>query len=152
MDDQDYESLDLDQRKIIEAKLRRRDRENLRRQGKLPAAFMDDEEEEDMRLLDGERALERRHRRKHDFDADDENALLDDIIPDLPDDELLKAKGTLGEWVANAGPRNLVKKKFRYFLTMFQDEDQEAIYGRKISTLGEGKIIITVIAILFLFK
>ena len=41
MDDQEYGDMSMDARLIAEEKMRRRDREKARREGRLPAAFMD---------------------------------------------------------------------------------------------------------------
>jgi DNA replication licensing factor MCM2 len=41
-DDEDYDSIDMETRQLVEAKLRRRDRERARLEGRLPPAFLDD--------------------------------------------------------------------------------------------------------------
>ncbi|KAG5462769.1 MAG: mini-chromosome maintenance protein 2-domain-containing protein, partial [Olpidium bornovanus] len=42
IDDEEYEAMDVADRMAVEAKLRRRDKETARREGRLPAAFLDD--------------------------------------------------------------------------------------------------------------
>jgi DNA replication licensing factor MCM2 len=42
IDDEDYGNMSAEARLIAEERMRRRDREQARREGRLPAAFMDD--------------------------------------------------------------------------------------------------------------
>lgn len=45
VEQEEYEAMDMETRQLVEAKLRRRDREQARREGRLPAAYMDDGED-----------------------------------------------------------------------------------------------------------
>lgn len=131
----DYDGIDESTRQLVEAKLRRRDREAARREGRLPAAFMDDEDDD----LLNQRGFQVRRRRK--ADDDDLDGMIDDLdgVPELPDDELLNVKGRLSDWIQNSGPRLLIRKTFKQFLTSFVDDNGESVYGARIKFMCESK-------------
>ncbi|KAJ1508800.1 MCM DNA helicase complex subunit [Coelomomyces lativittatus] len=127
IDDQEYQRMDPRQRATVEAELRRRDV----MEGKLPAAFLDDQEEVDFSELQP-----RRRRRKYqednnamDLDDEDEDVLLENIHD-------LKGK-SIAEWIVMDRPRNTVKKEFRNFLLSYTDEQNNSVYGERIRTLCE---------------
>ncbi|RKO92165.1 MCM2/3/5 family-domain-containing protein [Blyttiomyces helicus] len=119
--------MEAEQRRLVEAKLRRRDREEARRDGRLPAAYMDDEDDE----LDGPMPT-RRRRKPQDSDVD-----FEDEEPEIPAG-IQDVRGPLNEWVTLEGPRQSIKREFHHFLTSFVDDNGESVYGERIKTMCEA--------------
>ncbi|KAI8826242.1 MCM2/3/5 family-domain-containing protein [Fimicolochytrium jonesii] len=126
---EELDAMDLETRQLVEAKLRRRDREAARREGRLPAAYMDDDDDED---LDGPMPV--RRRRRHG---------LDDLQMDLDGEvevpaDISDVRGPLNEWVIMDGPRQTIKREFHHFLTSFVNEQGESVYGERIRNMCEA--------------
>ncbi|KAJ3265850.1 MCM DNA helicase complex subunit [Chytriomyces hyalinus] len=130
IDDNDYGDLDPTSRLIAEERMRRRDREEMRRQGVLPAAFMDDDEDDD-----GPMRIRRRHRQgqQEDLDFDDPGA---DIA--LSADAIAEVRGPIADYVAMEGPRQAIKREFHQFLTSYVNDNGESVYGNKIVEMCEA--------------
>jgi DNA replication licensing factor MCM2 len=122
IDDQIYSDIDNDTRAVVEEKLRRRDRELLRKQGLLPPAFDDDYDNEPLQI---------RHRRKRHPDLD-----LDQVT--LPVEILEEIKGPINEYVAMDGPRKALMKEFRHFISSYVNENGISIYGERIRAMCEA--------------
>ncbi|KAJ3405172.1 MCM DNA helicase complex subunit, partial [Chytridiales sp. JEL 0842] len=129
IDDQDYEALNADARLIAEEKMRRRDREQARREGRLPAAFMDDEEDEDRPV---------RARRRHRDLADDLDLEDEDVDFTLSNEAIAEVRGPIAEYVNMEGPRQAIKRQFAEFLTSFTSEHGESVYGERIKAMCEA--------------
>ncbi|KAG6150434.1 MCM DNA helicase complex subunit [Claviceps purpurea] len=132
-DDGDYDSMDMGERRMIEARLSRRDREVARRQ-RIPAAFLPgDDEEGDIDLTAQPR------RRRHHYDEDPDDVMETDIM----EEELsLEALGdvkasNLTEWVSQPAVQRTVRREFKAFLTSYTDMSGSSVYGNRIRTLGE---------------
>ncbi|KAI0389173.1 MCM-domain-containing protein [Xylariaceae sp. FL0594] len=131
-DEGDYDDMDLGERRRLEARLNRRDREVARRTA--PAAFLpDDDEDGDIDLT----AQVRHRRRMYDEDPDD---MMDQ---DIMDEELslealqdVKAS-SLTDWVSQPAVQRTIKREFKAFLTEYTDESGSSVYGNRIRTLGE---------------
>ncbi|KAK3905136.1 DNA replication licensing factor mcm2 [Staphylotrichum tortipilum] len=132
-DDGDYDTMNLGDRRTLEAQLNRRDREVARRQ-RIPAAFLPgDDDDRDVDLT----AQPRRRRHRYDEDPDD------DLDADIMDEELslealhdVKAS-SLTDWVAQPAVQRTIKREFRAFLTEYTDDSGSSVYGNRIRTLGE---------------
>ncbi|KAI6249901.1 DNA replication licensing factor mcm2 [Erysiphe necator] len=131
IDDADYDDLDLAERRKLEARLNRRDRELARAQ-RMPAAFLLDEGD------DGDVDLSvqpRRHR--HHYDEDDE--MEDDIMDEELSLETLQdvKASSLVDWVSQQAVQRSIKREFKAFLTEYVDDHGVSVYGERIRTLGE---------------
>lgn len=133
-DEGDYEDLDVATRRRLEARLNKRDRELARRR-RMPAAFLQDEDE------DGEMDLTRQpRRRRHHYDEEQED---EEMGEDIMDEELsletlqdVKAS-SLTDWVALPAVYRSIFREFKSFLTEYTDEHGTSVYGTRVRTLGE---------------
>ncbi|KAI9735771.1 MAG: MCM DNA helicase complex subunit [Claussenomyces sp. TS43310] len=133
IDDEDYDALNIADRRQLDALLNRRDRE-LERQRRMPAAFLQDEDEDgDLDLT----AQPRRRRHHHDEDLDE------DMGADIMEEELsletlqdVKAP-SLVDWVSQHAVQRTIKREFKAFLTEYTDENGSSVYGNRVKTLGE---------------
>ena len=133
-DEGDYDELDVAQRRQLEARLNRRDRE-LARQRRMPAAFLQDEDDEagDLNLMNQPR------RRRHHYDEDEDEDMQDDIMEEELSLETLQdvKASSLVEWVSQHAVQRTIKREFKAFLTEYTDEHGDSVYGSRIRTLGE---------------
>lgn len=133
-DEGDYEELDAATRRQLESRLNKRDRELARRR-RMPAAFLQDEDE------DAEVDLTRQpRRRRHHYDEDQED---EDMAEDIMEEELsletlqdVKAS-SLTDWVALPAVYRTIFREFKSFLTEYTDEHGTSVYGTRVRTLGE---------------
>lgn len=133
-DEGDYDELDAATRRQLEARLNKRDRELARRR-RMPAAFLQDEDE------DAEVDLTRQpRRRRHHYDEDQED---EDMADDIMEEELsletlqdVKAS-SLTDWVALPAVYRTIFREFKSFLTEYTDEHGTSVYGTRVRTLGE---------------
>ncbi|KAJ3095704.1 MCM DNA helicase complex subunit, partial [Phlyctochytrium planicorne] len=147
IDDEDYEALDPQARALAEARMRRRDREQARREGRLPAAYLDDGlpqsnrepityllDDEDM---DGPVRIRRRRRAGaatvDELDLDDPDADIG-----LSAEALAEIKGNYAEYVNMEGPRQAIRREFTHFLTQFVTDSGESVYGQRIMEMCEA--------------
>jgi DNA replication licensing factor MCM2 len=134
IDDVEYEAMDANDRRRLEARLNRRDRE-LARQRNLPNAYLADDDEDG--LLD---LSKQPRRRRHQYDEDQ----LDmDMDANIMDEELtlealqdVKAN-SLTDWVSQPAVQKTIAREFKAFLTEYTDEKGVSVYGNRIRTLGE---------------
>ncbi|KKK15321.1 hypothetical protein P175DRAFT_0476751 [Aspergillus ochraceoroseus IBT 24754] len=131
-DDDDQEELDISARRELEARLDRRDRE-LDRRRRMPAAFLQDDEEGDIDLTRQPR------RRRHHYDEDrDDIEMVDDGLEELTLEELVDVKSSnITDWVLQPQVLRSIYREFKAFLTEFTDPTGSSVYGNKIKTLGE---------------
>ncbi|TPX64282.1 hypothetical protein SpCBS45565_g06016 [Spizellomyces sp. 'palustris'] len=129
LENEDFENMDMETRRLVEAKLRRRDREEARRDGRLPAAYMDEDEDD----LEGPMPI--RRRRRQNIDPDLQLDLDGDM--EVPAD-IGDVRGPLNEWVVMEGPRQTIKREFHHFLTSFVNENGESVYGERIKAMCEA--------------
>ncbi|RDW71584.1 DNA helicase-2 [Coleophoma cylindrospora] len=132
-DDGDYEAIGLAERRRLEDLLERRDRE-VARSRRLPAAFLQDEDEDgDLDLLNQPR------RRRHAYDEDQNDNFEEDIMEEELSLETLQdvKASSLVEWVAQNSVQRTIKREFKAFLTEYTDEHGSSVYGNRIRTLGE---------------
>nr|POF04691.1 dna replication licensing factor mcm2 [Quercus suber] len=131
IDDDEYETLDPAARRQLEARLNRRDRDLRTR---MPAAFLQDEEEDVMDLTRQPR------RRRHRYDEDQDDM---DIDQDIMQEELSLAQlgdvkaPSLTDWVAQPAVHKTIAREFKTFLTEYTDDSGNSLYGVRIRTLGE---------------
>ncbi|KAE8150243.1 MCM2/3/5 family-domain-containing protein [Aspergillus avenaceus] len=131
-DDDDHEELDLGTRRQLEARMNRRDREFARRR-RMPAAFLQDEE-------DGNIDLSRQpRRRRHHYDEDREDVeMAEDGMEELSLEELVDVKAAnVTDWVLQPQVLRSIYREFKAFLTEYTDPAGTSVYGNKIKTLGE---------------
>ncbi len=133
IDEDDYEGMDDAARRELEAQLDKRDA-RIRSQGRMPAAFMQDEDEDD-----GADLSKQVRRRRHHYDEDEDEDMMDDIMEDeLSLDALQDVKATsLEEWIAKPAVQRGIKTAFKNFLTEYTDDAGNSVYGIAIRTLGE---------------
>lgn len=133
-DEGEYEDLDVATRRQLEARLNKRDRELARRR-RMPAAFLQDEDE------DAEMDLTRQpRRRRHHYDEEQED---EEMGEDIMDEELsletlqdVKAS-SLTDWVALPAVYRSIFREFKSFLTEYTDDNGTSVYGTRVRTLGE---------------
>lgn len=132
-DDGDYEGLDPAERRRLEARLNKRDRE-LAREKRMPAAFLQDEDDDIMDLANQPR------RRRHHYDEEEDDVLMADGImnEELTLDALRDVKATnITDWVAQPAVVRTIAREFKSFLTEYTDAHGMSVYGTRIRTLGE---------------
>ena len=132
-DEGDYDDLDVAERRQLEARLNRRDRE-LARQRRMPAAFLQDEDDEgDIDLTAQPR------RRRHHYDEEEDEDMQDDIMEEELSLETLQdvKASSLVEWVSQHAVQRTIRREFKAFLTEFTDDQGVSVYGSRIRTLGE---------------
>ena len=131
-DEGEYDELDVAARRQLEARLNRRDRE-LARQRRMPAAFLQDEDEGDLDLTAQPR------RRRHHYDEDEDEDMQDDIMDEELSLETLQdvKASSLVEWVSQPAVQRTIKREFKAFLTEYTDDHGVSIYGSRIRALGE---------------
>ena len=132
-DDGDYEALNLAERRQLDARLNKRDRE-LARQRRMPAAFLQDDEDAEMDLTRQPR------RRRHHYDEEQED---DEMGDDIMEEELsletlqdVKAS-SLNDWIVQPAVTRTIFREFKSFLTEYTDENGVSVYGTRVRTLGE---------------
>jgi DNA replication licensing factor MCM2 len=129
LDNDEYDELDAAERRRIDAQLNKRDAALRRR---MPAAFLQDEEDEEMDL-----SMQPRRRRHHyDEEPDDE---MDNVIDEeLSLEQLGDIKAVnVADWLAKPNVYKSVAIHFRNFLLEYTDEHGSSVYGARIKTLGE---------------
>ncbi|KAL3433460.1 MCM2/3/5 family-domain-containing protein [Aspergillus tetrazonus] len=132
IDDDEQEEIDIGARRELEARLDRRDRELARRR-RMPAAFLQDDEDGDIDLT----AQPRRRRHAYDEDRDDIE-MADDGLEELSLEELVDIKSSnITDWVTQPQVLRSIYREFKAFLTEFTDPTGSSVYGNKIKTLGE---------------
>ena len=110
-DDEDIEGMDLASRRQLEARLNRRDRE-LANQRRLPAAFLQEGEEDIMDLT----RQPRRRRHRYDEDQDDMDMHDDIMNEELSLESLADVKAaSLTDWVANPAVHKTIAREFKAF-------------------------------------
>ena len=131
-DEGEYDELDLATRRNLERRLNARDRE-ARRQ--MPAAFLPEDEDDDIASLTMQ---PRRRRRRYDEDQDDMD-LDDDILNEELSLEALQdiKAASLTDWVAQPAVHRTISREFKAFLTEYTDDQGTSVYGTRIRSLGE---------------
>ncbi|KAL4783198.1 MCM2/3/5 family-domain-containing protein [Aspergillus varians] len=131
-DGDDQEEIDIGTRRELESRLDRRDRELARRR-RMPAAFLQDDEDGDIDLTQQPR------RRRHAYDEDrDDIEMVDDGLEELSLEELVDIKSAnITDWVTQPQVLRSIYREFKAFLTEFTDPTGSSVYGNKIKTLGE---------------
>ncbi|KAL9610629.1 MAG: hypothetical protein Q9167_004671 [Letrouitia subvulpina] len=132
-DEGDYDELDPAARRQLEARLNKRDRELARRR-RMPAAFLDEEDEAELDLT----RQPRRRRRNYDEEREDEE-MADDIMEEELSLETLQdvKASSLTEWVSQPSVYRTIFREFKSFLTEYTDENGTSVYGTRVRTLGE---------------
>lgn len=133
-DEGEYEELGVAERRQLEARLNKRDRELAARR-RMPAAFMPDEDE-DL----GVDLTRQPRRRRHHYDEDQDDMDMDDNImeEELTLEALQDIKApSITEWVTEPPVTRTISREFKSFLTEYIDEKGTSVYGTRIRTLGE---------------
>lgn len=131
-DDQDQASIDLGERRQLEARMNKRDREMDRRR-RMPAAFLQDDNDDEADLT----RQPRRRRNRYDEDREDVE-MGDDAMEELSNAELADPKAAnLTDWVLQPQVLRSIYREFKAFLTEYTDDAGSSVYGNKIRTLGE---------------
>ncbi|KAF9966257.1 MCM DNA helicase complex subunit [Mortierella alpina] len=130
IDDEDFERMDPAERAKVEAVLARRDAERARAAGRIPEAFLDDDND----------TINVVHRRRRVHEQD----LMDDDLEDMSNvilspEQLSDHKGmSISEWVTKELTRRTIMSEFRRFLLEYVDANGESVYGPLIRSLGEA--------------
>ncbi|KAL9584913.1 MAG: hypothetical protein Q9203_004467 [Teloschistes exilis] len=133
-DEGDYDELDAATRRQLEARLNKRDRE-LARQRRMPAAFLQDEDEDA-----GLDLTRQPRRRRHHYDEDQEDEeMADDIMEEELSLETLQdvKASSLTDWVSLPAVYRTIFREFKSFLTEYTDDNGTSVYGTRVRTLGE---------------
>lgn len=132
-DEGDFDEMDIAERRQLEARLNRRDRQ-LARERARPGAFLPEDEDDDMVDL-----TKQPRRRRHAYDETQDDFDMDNIM----DEELsLEALGdikapSITDWVALPNVHRTIAREFKSFLTEYTDDNGISVYGNRIRTLGE---------------
>ncbi|KAF3932255.1 hypothetical protein ABW19_dt0202174 [Dactylella cylindrospora] len=132
IDDAEYAALNPGDRRLIDERMTRRDRNIARARG-MPAAFLNDDDDDD-NLLDQPR------RRRHIYNSYDEPLDNEDIgDQELTLEALADVKSSsLPEWIALPAVQRSIAREFNSFLLEFVDPvTNVSVYGARIRTLGE---------------
>lgn len=133
IDDEQYDDINIADRRRLEAQLNRRDRDVARRG--LPRIFLDDgmDEEGDIDLTAQPR------RRRHRYDEDPDEDMDGDIMEEELSLEALRdvKSSNITDWVSQTNVQRSVKREFKSFLTEYTDDNGLSVYGNRIRTLGE---------------
>ncbi|CCG83554.1 DNA replication licensing factor mcm2 [Taphrina deformans PYCC 5710] len=129
-DEQEFGEMTAAERRAVDARLARRDREIARAQGRQPAAFLQGDSDDEMDL-----GTTRRRRHQYDEDIDDAGDAIDDemsgeAIADMKAD-------TISDWIAVDQVRRAIAREFKKFLLEYTDMSGTSVYGNRIRTLGE---------------
>ncbi|KXS20072.1 MCM-domain-containing protein [Gonapodya prolifera JEL478] len=129
LDEANYESMTLEQRREVERRMARRDREETRRRGGLGKWDEEDQEDE---------FYQRRLRRRHGAPAAEGEMELDAEEPVVTIEEITDLKGSnLFDYISQEGIRQYFMMEFQRFLTQFLSDKDEPIYAEKIKTMCE---------------
>ena len=133
-DEGEYDDLDVATRRQLEARLDKRDRELARRK-RMPAAFLqDDDDEAELDLT----RQPRRRRHHYDEDQEDEEMGEDIMEEELSLETLQDVKASsLTDWVTQPAVYRTIFREFKSFLTEYTDEHGTSVYGTRVRTLGE---------------
>ncbi|KAF1984439.1 MCM2/3/5 family protein [Aulographum hederae CBS 113979] len=135
IDDDEYDEMDMDTRRRIDAAMNRRDREYAKQRAlerQMPTAFMDDDDHVDVFNQP------RRRRQRYDEDADDMDLEDNDLDRELDLHQLSEVKAaSVNDWVSQPPVRKGIAREFKSFLTEYIDEHGASVYGQRIRTLGE---------------
>ncbi|KAK9464788.1 MCM2/3/5 family-domain-containing protein [Lipomyces arxii] len=125
-DEEDYEDMDIEERRQVDDLLNRRDRALRGREG----AFLEDDD------MDLEIPTRRRRRNAYDEDPDmsDEDPLVEEMSLNALSD--VKAP-SIAEWVTQPAVHRSIAREFKNFLFEFIDDQGRSVYGARIRTLGE---------------
>ena len=130
-DEGEYDDLNLADRRQLEARLNRRDREYAR-QRRMGPEFLPDEEDE---IMDLSRQPRRRRRQYDEDDMDmDDNVMDEELSLETLQD--VKAS-SLQDWVSLPAVYRSIFREFKSFLTEYTDDHGTSVYGTRIRTLGE---------------
>ncbi|KAK9365157.1 MCM2/3/5 family-domain-containing protein [Lipomyces kononenkoae] len=129
IDDDEYDDMELDDRREVDQLLNRRDRALQQRRG-IPDAFLDDGD------MDFELPTHRRRRNMYDEDPDfsDDDPLMDQLSLNALAD--VKAP-SIAEWVTQPAVHRSIAREFKNFLFEYIDENGRSVYGSRIRILGE---------------
>jgi DNA replication licensing factor MCM2 len=133
IDDGEYDALSMQDRRTLEARLNRRDRE-LARQRNIPAAFLADDDDDGLADLS-----KQPRRRRHQYDEDQIDIDMENIMDEELTLEALQdvKANSLTDWVSLPPVQRTIAREFRSFLTEYTDENGASVYGNRIKTLGE---------------
>lgn len=121
--------MDAATRRRIDAQLNKRDAALRRR---MPAAFLQDEEDDEMDL-----SMQPRRRRHH-YDEEQDEEMDGVLDEELSLEQLGDIKAAnVADWLSNPNVYRSVAMHFRNFLLEYTDEHGSSVYGARIRTLGE---------------
>lgn len=142
LDETEYSQMDIQQQRVVEAKLDRRDREEARRgeRGKM-AAYIDDGVDGEDELLSKSLLQKRRRRRVPAIEGIDDMDLVEEML-DYDEDVLQRVSGAsrqvpIHEFVMMEGPRQVLRKSFHDFLVQYLDSEGHSVYGERIKRMCE---------------
>ncbi|KAI9592406.1 MCM-domain-containing protein [Syncephalis fuscata] len=134
LDTQDYDTMDVSDRHAAEAIMSRRDAEQRRIDGRVPAAFIMDDEPLDLPVVTRQRRVMRN-------DIDPMAMMPEEEMDVFPVEALQDVKArNIAEWVTMSGPRKTIANEFSQFLKTFVDERGTSVYGARIKRLGEQNL------------
>ncbi|BGP10848.1 MCM DNA helicase complex subunit [Rhodotorula toruloides] len=140
LNDQDDFSDDQDARRAAEASMERRDRRAARaagaagerRKARMPGFLASDEEDSED---EGQLLGRRRVRRMYDEPFGDDDAGYDE---EMPLEQLGDVRAdSLSQWIEEPRTRRTIAREFRNFLLTCTDENNESVYGSRITQLGQ---------------
>ncbi|GAA5836759.1 hypothetical protein JCM9279_007653 [Rhodotorula babjevae] len=138
-DDEDF-SDDADARRAAEERMDRRDRRQLRaagaagerRRARMPGFLASEEEDSED---EGQLLGRRRVRRLYDEPYGDDDAGFDE---EMPIEQLSDIRAdSLAQWIEEPRTRKTIMREFKNFLLTYTDDNNESVYGSRITQLGQ---------------
>lgn len=139
IDDEEYEEMDIGDRRKIDERLNRNDMIFGRERG-ADNMYLDDGSERDEELNEFGLPFQRRRRRRYE-DEDDAMLADEDIEPfneELSLESLTDVKAaSITEWILQPAVSRSIARELKSFLLEYTDEKGRSVYGARIRTLGE---------------
>ncbi|BGP19488.1 hypothetical protein JCM10213_006308 [Rhodosporidiobolus nylandii] len=138
-DDEDF-SDDADARRAAEERMDRRDRRQARQAGaagdrrkaRIPGFLASEEEDSED---EGQLLGRRRARRMYDEPFGEDDAGYDE---EMPIEQLSDIRAdSLAQWIEEPRTRKTIMREFKAFLLTYTDDNNESVYGSRITQLGQ---------------
>ncbi|EEB07262.1 MCM complex subunit Mcm2 [Schizosaccharomyces japonicus yFS275] len=133
-DENEFETMDIGERRALEQKLNERDQKSGKASGKgKPAAFLQEDDED----LNSDFGFPFKHRNRQ-YDELEPTATVMDEDGELQLEAIADVKAdSIAEWVTLAPVRKTIAREFKNFLLEYTNEKGTSVYGNRIRTLGE---------------
>lgn len=136
IDDEDYEELDIAERRRLDELMNRRDGMIARQRGKPIALLGDDDDDDDHQNLFSQQPRQRH--RPNIFNEAEDDEMLNIMDEELSLEQLGDVKAaSIADWLSVPNVYRSIAIHFKNFLLEYTDEHGASVYGARIRTLGE---------------